>query len=161
MPVSSWGPRDINAVAAGGVATQLFPNAIPATVATAGAYPPVGGGLVRRATEGILHKLHIVPDGVNGGVLELWDVAGLDRTASNNVNDATSLTNAYLAANGTLMDSLRITGTGTENYDLSLNLENLQFNKGLAVRFVNAGPAGKVTVTPFVSSGFMVQYVAG
>lgn len=160
MPISSWGTRDINAVAAAGDATQLFPNAIPTTVATV-VYPPVGGGLVRRATEGVLQKIHIVPDGVNGGVVELWDVAGVDRGASNNTNDQLLLSNAYLVANGTLIDTVRVTGTGTENYDMSLNLENLQFNKGLALRFVNAGPAGKITVTPFVTSGFMVQYVAG
>lgn len=160
MPISAWGSRTIAAVVATGNATQLFPNDIPTTVATA-VYPPVGGGLVRRPTEGVLQKIHIVTDGVNGGTIELWDVSGLDRGASNNTNDQLFLTNAWLVANGKLIDTMKITGTGTENYDLSLNMENLQFNKGLAIRFVNAGPAGSVTVSPFVTSGFMCNYVAG
>jgi hypothetical protein len=161
MTISAWGTRDVSAVLAGGAATQLFPNDLPACVATAAAYPPVGGGNVRRATEGVLQKIHIMSDGANGGVVELWDVCGLDRTAANNTNDQLLLTDAYLLANGKLIDSVRITGVDTYNYSMSLNLENLQFNKGLAVRFVNAGPAGKMTVSPFVTSGFMVQYVAG
>ena len=160
MPISAWGTRTINAVASNGNATQLFPNDIPTTVSTA-TYPPVGGGNVRRATEGVLQKIHAASDGVNGGILELWDVAGLDRGADNNTNDQLLLTDAYLQANGKLIDSLRITGTGTENYDMSLNLENLQFNKGLAVRFWNSTPAGTLKISPFVTSGFMVQHVAG
>jgi WD40 repeat protein len=160
MPISAWGSRDISAVAATGNATQLFPNDTPATVSTA-AYPPAGGGLVRRATAGVLQKLHIMSDGVNGGTLEIWDVEGVDRGASNNVNDQLLLTNAFLVANGKLIDTIRITGSSDNNYSIWVGLENLQFNKGLAVRFANAGPAGKVTVSPFVSSGFMVQHVAG
>jgi hypothetical protein len=160
MPISAWGTRSISAVASNGNATQLFPNDITATVSTA-TYPPVGGGNVRRATEGVLQKLHIVSDGVNGGLVELWDVAGLDRGSSNNTNDQLLLSDAYLQANGKLIDTVRITGTGTDNYSVSLNMENLQFNKGLAVRFVNATPTGAVQVSPFVTSGFMVQYIAG
>jgi hypothetical protein len=147
-------------VAATGDATQLFPNTIATTVSTA-TYPPVGGGLVRRPTDGTLLKLHITPDGTNGGLVEVWDVAGLDRGATNNVNDATALTNAYLVANGRKLAEMRITGTSTDDYDVSLNLQNFNFIKGLAVRFVNAGPTGKVTVTPFVAAGFLVQYIAG
>lgn len=160
MPISAWGTRTIAAVTATGNATQLFPNDITATVSTA-TYPPVGGGNVRRATEGVLQKIHGTSDGVNGGKLELWDVSGVDRGATNNTNDQLLLTNAYLLANGKLIDTLAVNGVGSENYSMSLNLENLQFNKGLAVRFVNAGPAGSIQVSPFVTSGFMVQYIAG
>ena len=93
--------------------------------------------------------------------MEIWDVAGLDRGASNNANDQALLSNAYLVANGQLLTTVRLTGTSTDDYDVSLNLQNFNFNKGLAIRFSNAGSAGNVVVTPFIAAGFMVQYIAG
>ena len=161
MGLSSWGARTIAAVASNGNATQLYPTSIPTTVSTT-TYPPAGGGLVKRPTEGSLIKLHISTDGTNGGTLEIWDVAGVDRGSSNNTNNSILLTDAWLQANGKLIDSLQITGTSTAgNYEATLNMEHIQFNQGLALRFWNVDIDGVITVAPYINSGFMVQYVAG
>lgn len=155
----SWGIITVSAVASNGVATQLFPDTVSTGGSTAAAYPPVGGGNVRRATEGYCEKFKIVPDGTNGGIVEVWDVAGLDRGATNNVNDGTSLTDAYLTANGRLIDKFRITGSAEQPYETNFAIHHHRFHNGLAVRFV--GGAGSIDVIPFVENGFMIQYVGG
>lgn len=155
---AAWGSRSILGVSSTGVATQLYPTTMPATASTA-TYPPAGGGYVRRPTEGRTEKIAIAPDGINGGLVEIWDVAGLDRGASNNVNDGVTMTNAYLVANGKLIWSTRITGSADHGSELAFAIHHLTFEKGLAVRFVSG--AGAIDVAPFVEAGFMLSYVAG
>lgn len=158
----SWGTINITAVASNGVATQLFPATVAVGVDTTdatGAYPPTGGGLVRRPSEGWFEKITATPDGVNGGLLEIWDCGGLDRGDAENVNTATAISDTYLTANGKLLYKVRITATAEQPYDLSSYLHHVRFNKGLAVRFVAAG--GTIAIMPFVENGFSLQYVAG
>lgn len=156
--MSYWGARDVGFVGAAGVVTQLFPVGCAAGVSTT-TYPPAApGGLVRRACQGRYRKLDITGDGVNSGTVELWDVAGLDRGASNNVNSGgITMTDAYVTANGTLIAKRQIVGTGGTSF--TENDTDIPFSKGLAIRFVAA--AGNISVSPDVEGGFMVQTVAG
>lgn len=159
---TAWGARTIDAVNAGGVATQLFPVGAPAAsmVSTVAGYPPASSGKVRRPVYGRLTKLDVTGDGVNSGVVELWDVGGTDRGAApNNVNNGDTLTDAYLTANGILVQKINVPGVGGTPF--TIPFEAINFSKGLAVRFIVVGAtAGKtVSIAPFVEGGFMVQEV--
>lgn len=165
MSCSPWYSRTVNAVASSGVATQLFPSTLLSAstggsdLALTATYPPVGGGFVRRPTAGRTEKVMITSDGINGGIVQFWDVAGLDRGASNNVNDGDTMTDAFLTANGLKIAEFRITGTATHSTELASCCQEVDFFKGLAVRFISG--AGAVTIAPFVDGGFMKSYVAG
>lgn len=150
-----WGSRDVEDVIAAGVATQLFPVGAPASGMTdTTTWPPAAAGKVRRPTHGKLHRLVVTPDGTNSGVLELWDVAGKDRGASNNVNSGgDTITDTYLDANGTLIQKLLVDGTGDAG--VIEDVQGVPFSKGLAVRFV--GSAGLVSIAATVEGGFMVS----
>jgi len=122
-----------------------------------GTWPPAAAGKVRRPRDGRIAKIEITGDGVNGGVLEVWDVKGLDRGTTNNVNSAgDTMTNVYLVANGTLIHKINVPATGGEVFTLGAG-EGMPFNKGLAVRFVAS--SGAVFVAPFIEGGFGVQEV--
>lgn len=170
---SYWGAQDVNAVASNGVATQLFPQAgsIQGTMANTdttngGTYPPTPlGGLVRRPCQGRLAKLEITGDGTNPGTIEVWDVKGTDRGATvaqdgvngANVNNGVTIANAYLTANGRLIAKKLVQGSaGTSFTEI---FEAIPFNDGIAVRFWNSGPTGKVSVAAFVEGGFMLRPV--
>ena len=157
-----WVSRSISAVASNGVATQLFPIGCVAgadTTATTGRYPPVGGGFVRRSVNGRTEKLVFTPDGINGGMVEIWDVGGVDRGDTNNVNTQATLTDAYLTANGTLLQKYRVTGSSAQATELTFSIHHLEFNKGLAIRFVSG--SGAIDVAPYCEGGFMRIFVAG
>lgn len=160
-----WGSRSIAAVASNGVVTQLFPTTLVRAggagtdLVSTSTYPPSGGGLVRRPAAGRTEKVLITPDGINGGVVEFWDVAGTDRGASNNVNDSDTMTDAYVTANGRLIEKLRITGTSPQSSEMSSYIHHVEFSQGLAIRFISG--AGTIDVAPFVEAGFMKSYVAG
>jgi hypothetical protein len=151
---ASWGARDIGFVAAGGVATQLFPTTLPTTTSTA-AWPPAATGLVRRPTAGKLENITVSTDGTNGGIFQIWDVCGLDRGASNNVNDQLTLTDAFINANGRKLWEIRLTGNAEQDYQLLMAIDHIEFYQGLAVRFIAS--AGLVTVTPMCEAGFMLN----
>jgi len=153
----SWGERTLSGVAANGVVTQLFPTTIVTTVSTA-TYPPSGGGLVKRAVNGRIDHITIESDGVNGGYVEIWDVTGLDRGASNNANDSVSLTDAYVDANGKLLATVMIKPAAGAGHPFGSSLGAIPFDKGLAMRYVGSGV---VNVAPVIEGGFMVQYIAG
>lgn len=159
---ASWGSISVAGVAANGVGTQLFPTSLPTTVTTA-AWPPATAGLVRKPIHGKLENLFVSTDGTNGGTFELWDVAGLDRGASNNVNDQLLLTDAYMVANGRKIWELRIVGNSDQPYDLLMAIDHLEFYNGLACRFLSSSVAnaGSVTVVPMAELGFSVYYQHG
>lgn len=159
--MSYWGSRSVSAVASNGVATQLFPTTIANSACTSTAtYPPAAAGKIRRPTSGTLRSMEVTSDRTNAGVLELWDVAGQDRGASNNVNSGgDTMTDAYLSANGRLIAKINIDPAGGAGVPLSWNLGDLHFSKGLAARFVNGGPTGAVFLAPDVDGGFMVTEV--
>ena len=161
----AWYSRDVAAVASSGVVTQLFPSTLIAAslggtdLVLTTTYPPAGGGLVRRPTSGRTEKVSVTSDGVNGGIVEFWDVAGADRGATNNVNNANTMTDAFVVANGRLIFKMFITGTATHGSELSANIDNVEFAQGLAVRFISG--AGTISVAPYIEGGFMKSYVAG
>lgn len=160
-----WYSRSIAAVASNGVVTQLFPTTliraggVGSDLVSTATYPPSPGGLVRRPTKGRTEKVMVTPDGINGGIVEFWDVAGTDRGATNNVNDSDTMTDAYVTANGRLIAKIRITGTAPQSSELSSYIHHVEFNNGLAVRFISGD--GTIDVAPFVEEGFMKSYVAG
>lgn len=153
-----WGARTIAGVTdSTGDAVQLFPIRLAAaTMAdTTTQYPPAGGGEIRRPTEGRIERLGITCDDVAGGIVEIWDVAGLDRGNSDNVNDQLALTAAYLAANGTLLDSVQVKQSGTMNEAISGGQNTLAFEKGLAVRYIGDG---NIIISPWIYGGFTQYY---
>ncbi len=154
----AWGSRTVAGVASNGVATQLYPVGVPAAGScadTSGGWPPAASGLVRRPTAGRASNVHITGDGVNGGYVELWDVGGLDRGASDNVNSGgDTVTNAYLAANGRLLQVINI--ESSEGQAFAYGSQVINFDRGLAVRYVGSG---SVYVAPYCEGGFMVQAV--
>lgn len=149
---ASWGVITIAAVGAGGVATQLFPQYLPATVSTA-VWPPATAGEVRRPTAGKTENIFTDTDGTNGGVVELWDVAGQISGVTNNVNDQVFLTDAYLTANGRKLYEFRVVGNADMPYDLLMAIDHLEFSNGLAMRFL--ANAGTIKVTPMCELGYM------
>ena len=166
---SPWGSRTINAVAANGVVTVLFPafgSAVGAMADTSntGAYPPVASGNVRRACHGKITAVEVAGDGINAVTVELWDVGGLDRgptyTQDNvngvNTNNDDKIPNGQLVAQGAVKIGTKlIPGTGDGTF--TERFEAIPFNLGLGIRVV--GAAGSVVVSPFCEGGFMIQAV--
>jgi hypothetical protein len=149
-----WGARDVAGVAADGVGTQLFPVGVPAagSCADTTTWPPATAGDVRRPCNGRATKIEITPAVGQAGYVEIWDCAGLDRSAANNVNSGgVTVTNAYLAAKGTLIQKVLCDDATAPFASI---VENVPFNKGLVVRYVGSG---NVSVAPFVEGGFTVQ----
>jgi hypothetical protein len=98
-----------------------------------------------------------------GGTIELWDVAGLDRGASNNVDTGTALTNTYLQAERTagrakLIWTQNFAGTSGSRYPV-FN-QRVPFMKGLAARFIG-GDTGSITISMVVDGGYTKQPIAG
>ena len=115
---------------------------------------------MRRPTTGKTENVFVSTDGTNGGYFELWDVGGLDRSATNNVNNGDTMTDAYVQANGKLIWNVRLVGNSEAPYDLLMAIDHLEFYAGLACRYVNApggNPTGTITVTPMCEAGFMVN----
>lgn len=157
MSGSYWGARDVGFVASNGIATQLFPYPTPAaaSMAVTTTYPPTPGN-VRRPTHGRIISVKVTSDGSNAGYVELWDVAGLDRGASNNVNSGgDTVTDAYLIANGRMIEKAQIQATA--GADFTTEFTDIPFNNGLAIRFVAS--AGVVSVAPMIEGGFMLRPV--
>lgn len=158
----AWGTRTIAGVAAAGDATQLFPIGCPAAqmANTIAAYPPAVSGDVRRAIHGHIHIITVASDRVNGGYIELWDVSGLDRgaLAAGNVNNGDFLTDAYLTANGKMIDRVNVLGPSNEASGFNWYVEETPFNRGLALRYVGGG---SVFVSPFIAGGFSRQTIIG
>lgn len=160
-----WGSRNVSAVASNGVATQLYPTTggcnTRTNFADTSTYPPATSGEVRRPIHGRVGRIEVTGDGTNGGLVELWDVAGLDRGASNNVNNdgataSNTLTDAYLTANGTKIGVVNITANTVVPF--TATFDDIPFNKGLAIRYVDGG-GGYVIVSPYVEGGFMRSVV--
>ena len=154
----SWGSRQVATVLAAGLVTQIFPVDVPTTVSTV-AYPPVGGGLVKRAIQGYIDDIAIESDAVNSGYVEIWDVSGLDRGAAKNANDSVLLTDTYVQANGKLIAIIQIKPAAGAGHPFGSYINMIPFSKGIGIRFVGTG--GYVNISPVIEGGFMVQYIAG
>ncbi len=147
-----WGPININAVAASGNAVALFPNHV-----TVGSADTTAGAERRAQREGVCTRLEVYS--TNGGLLELFDIAGLvsEIAGNNNVNLGTTLTDAYITAQiaagkARKIYSAEVTGTAGDRPQLLQNIG--PFVRGLAARFSNAGPTGAATINIIADGGF-------
>ena len=154
--MESWGAVPLTGVAGNGDVTQLFP--LWASVGVNPFGTPDQGDQVRRPSEGFCYKLQIETDGVNGGLLQLYDISGLDIGVD--VSSATVITDAQL-------DAAIASGDAKPIYEKSFvsahdgapeNYGGFGFIKGLAARFVGTGSC-KLNLG--IRGGFVFTTVAG
>lgn len=125
--------------------TQLYPDYVPAGVDPSSAYAV--GQQIRRPMEGTIINLSVQTDNSNAGVLELYDINGLELGAD--VSSSTAITNAELTAaissgKAKLIHEQRFAATGLTPWDLT---GPARFMKGLAARVVGAGGTCKLNLT--------------
>ena len=154
---NAWADVELSAVAdKTGNLQQLFPNWV-----TVGTGATTSGTLVRQACEGTLVNAQIETDGTNGGEFELWDLNGAEVGAD--VNTATAITAAQLTAlqvlgRAKIIWSQKFTGSAGAKIPIAMGVP---FCFGLAGRYVNAGPAGKVWLDLIVDGGFRKVEICG
>lgn len=148
MSVTSWAGVEVEGVADDtGDLTQLYPpwaatGANPATATPA--------NQVRQPCEGELTGLQVCTDGTNGGVIEIWDIAG-DRVGAD-VSQATVITDVQLTAAiargiARLLYRQEILGSGeTPPFP-----PYFRFMQGLAARWISSGDC---TLNLNVNGGF-------
>lgn len=147
--------------------TISIANVEPATGDLVQVYPPwvsagaaiAAGALVRVPCDGVIHEITVFPDDAQGGILEVWDIAG-ELSGSNDVNTATAITNAYLVAEQarTPTRAKRIwyqefkADPGLTTKKLS---QRVKITRGLAVRWITAGvtTATKTCILNITSEG--------
>jgi len=149
MSTSAWSEISITAVASDtGFLTQLYPTWAPVGIAKATETP---AQQLREPCEGELVGLQIQTDGTNGGVIEIWDIAG-DRAGAD-VSTAATITNTQkntevTAGRAKLLYSQNLLGTG-ETPPIPTYF---RFMQGLAARFISG--AGSVKINANVNGGF-------
>ncbi len=155
----SW-INTLTAVAAStGAIVQLYPVWCPSGVNPFA--PNSAGAQIRRPVEGELLNVQIQSDGTNGGVIEIWDVNGLD--GGIDVSSATALTAAQVASLITrglarLIYSQNFAGaSGATNPTIVGKI----FARGLAARYSNLGPTGTCVLNLTVKGGFELTDSAG
>jgi len=120
-----------------GVLTQIYPDWMTAGSA------PAAGVEIRQPVDGILYEMAIYPDDAQGGILEVYDIAG-EKSGSNDVNTATDITAAYLAAQ-LARDEPRAKLIWKQEFKADPGLTTKKFTQrtkihfGLAVRWITAG----------------------
>jgi hypothetical protein len=133
-----WSVQIDNVDSATGALTQLYPDWV-----TAGQNPGTAGNIIRRPTDGILHELSIYPNSVQGGILELWDLAG-EMSGTNDVSSADQMTNTYLTAQlARINPRAKLIWKQEFKADAGLTTkkftQRVQLKFGLAVRWITAG----------------------
>jgi hypothetical protein len=153
-----WSVQIDNVDSATGALTQLYPDWV-----TAGQNPGTAGNLIRRPTDGILHELSIYPDSAQGGVLEIWDLAG-DMSGASDVSTSDQITNAYLvAALARSRPRAKLIWKQEFKADAGLTTKKLTqrvlIKFGLAVRWYTAGVTSstKTAVLNVVSEGLYTK----
>ncbi len=149
--MEGWGGLSLPVVTATGNLTQLYPNFAPAGAAL----PVPPGGVLRRPQGGRVGQMSIQSDGMNGGVIEVWDISGLDAVAD--VSSGTTITNAQLVSlkalgKAKLLWSQNFAGTPTIPAAGSLAFG---FLRGLAARFV--GTTGAMSLNIIAEGGYTLQ----
>lgn len=141
-----------------GSLTQLYPTWVAAGASLP--IPPMGGPL-RKPVMGEISQITIKTDQVNGGVVELWDVSGLDYPAD--VSSGTTITNAQLVA---LAAQGKAKLVWSESFTASpsappanLAPQGMRFMRGLAARFGNSGSTGTVYLNLIIEGGYVIQDV--
>lgn len=149
-----WSGLPLTAVVATGDLTQLYPTWFPAGVLKATATP---GQQIRKPTSGVLKGINVQTDGINGGIIEIWDVSGEDIGA--NVSTATAITNAQLVA---LQAEGRAKLIFSKDFTANVgpfDTTRVNFMHGLAARYVNA--AGTCKLNLGVEGGAYLTSTAG
>lgn len=134
MSTESW-VIALTGVMADGNVTQLYPASCTAGTSLATATP---SQLVREPTSGELVSIQVQTDGTNAGVIELYDISGIDRGI--NVSSATTITDAELdaaiaAGDAKLIYSQNVAASGLTPPSATYR----RFLKGLAARYVSSG----------------------
>ena len=157
--MQAWGKLVVGftAAAGNGNLTQLYPawdQGAAAGQAKGDALPIAPGGTLRTPMGGRVGQLSFQSDGTNGGIVELWDINGLDFPAD--VSSSDQITNAQLIAlqargKAQLLGSYNIAGSPTVPAVGSLAFG---FMRGLAARFL--ATAGQVNLNIIAEGG--IQY---
>lgn len=129
--------------------TQLYPP-----YAAAGAAAPfTSGATIRQPTEGQIYSLQIQTDGTNGGILELWDISGLEVGAD--VSSATAITNTQKNAGVSAGVAKLIYSQNFDSDPITpINMGYKGFMKGLAARLITSGGTGGCNLNITVNGGF-------
>jgi len=144
-----------------GNVTQLYPASC-----TAGSGASTQGTERRKPTSGTLYTAQVYTPGGTGGIIQLYDVAGLSEGVSNNVDTGVAMTNAYVAAElaayrGRLMWEQEIAGSAGASK--SLIVIPLSFMRGLAARFYTSGgpTANTAKIIIAADGGFYKSPISG
>jgi hypothetical protein len=152
--MTPWANLSLSAVTSTGNLTQLYPASC-----TAGTGANTMGNEKRGPCEGILVNAQVETDGIDGGLIELWDVNGADAGAD--VDTATVITNAQLAAmvaagKARIMYAQNFSGGSGSRLAIA---HGVTFAHGLAGRFVAA--AGSCSLNLIVSGGCRKTQITG
>lgn len=151
----AWSGISLTQGGSTGDLTQLYP-----TWATVGINPATAtnGQLIRRPVGGSLETLQVETDGTNGGIIQIWDLTGLDIGAD--VSSGTTVTNAQLVL-------LQAAGKAKLIYEQNFVASAVtpapgaafrHFQKGLAARAIGSGT---VKLNLVVEGGFILTQKVG
>ena len=148
--MEGWAGVTVTAVSSTGNLKQLYPNYVSAGVDPAAA---TNGQQIRQPCEGIMYSLQVETDLTHGGTIEIWDLNGADGGAD--VSSGTTITNAQLLVAQSkglakLVYRQNFLATGITPPTST----PLAFQRGLAARFVEGGPAGECYLNMKVVGGF-------
>jgi hypothetical protein len=151
MATESW-VIPLTAVAANGDVTQLYPAKCTAGTALATA---TNAQMVRTPTHGELISIQVQTDGTNAGVIEIYDINGIELGI--NVSSLTAITDTQLDAaiasgDAVLLYSQNVVATGVTPPSSTYR----KFMKGLAARFVSGG--GTCTLNLVCSGGYAKRH---
>lgn len=160
--MEGWGRVQLSAAnASTGDVTQLYPQWIQYSpgVTTGDALPIAPGGLLRRPSGGRIGQIAIETDGTNGGIIQIFDISGLDAGAD--VSSATVITSTQL---GVLIADGRAKQIFEQNIAAAPGATIVWtwtqgFLRGLGARFVAA--SGVCYVNVIGEGGFQFLTTAG
>jgi hypothetical protein len=115
----------------------------------------------RRPKGGALVTVQVETDGVDGGMIELFDCDGEELGADVNTLDV--ITNAQITAGiaaGSVRKMYEQSFVGSSGARLNI-APGTPFMKGLALRFSNSGPTGTMKATIVSDGGFMKVQISG
>lgn len=155
--MEAWGSTALAATTSSGNVTQLYRSSISAGAAL----PIAAGGTLRRPGGGRIGSIVVETDGTNGGVIQLFDINGLDAQAD--VSSGTTITNTQLtnAINNGVAKKIWEQNVSAAPGSTLVWSQAFGFMRGIAARFV--GAAGQVNLniigedtacTQVVGSGF-------
>lgn len=140
--------------------TQLFPDSC-----TVGSGATTAGTERRKPTDGTLYRLEVYPSGAAAGTIEIFDVAGLQEGATNNVDTGETLTNAYVTAEIAAGRGRKIwhqTIAGSAGGGKVMVGLPASIMRGLAARWIDAAGGGKKCILNInVDGTFYKSHISG